>query len=131
MLAGAVLVPVALVNAAVRVPVGSFPVLLGSWFGLWAATSLILTPSARLLRKASHEQNRSAVFAAQFSLSLGCFMLTYPLAGVLGATIGLPGTALVLAGLAAVGAAGAVRLWPTGAKAAVSPLLIGRLTAGR
>lgn len=38
------------------------------------------------------------LFAAQVSLSHACFLLTYPLAGRLGAAIGLPAVSLVLAG---------------------------------
>lgn len=64
--------------------------LLVVWILLGAATSTVLTPSARLLRRNSTEQSRPAVFAAQFSLSHACFLATYPLAGVLGAAIGLP-----------------------------------------
>ena len=55
---------------------------------LGAATAAVLTPSARLLRRNSTEQTRPSVFAAQFSLSHACFLLTYPLAGMLGAVFG-------------------------------------------
>ena len=81
------------------------------WAILGAATSLILTPSARLLRRASDQVSRPAVFAAQFSLSHACFMLTYPIAGVLGAMLGLPQTALILSALGVLGAFGAFALW--------------------
>jgi len=76
-----------------------------------AATSTILTPSARLLRRGSTEENRAAVFAAQFSLSHACFLITYPLAGVLGAAIGLPAVALVLVGIGILGAVLATTAW--------------------
>lgn len=82
-----------------------------TWFLLGAATALILTPSARLLRRASTETNRPAVFAAQFSLSHACFVLTYPLAGFLGAFLGLGVTAAILALIAAAAAIIALRLW--------------------
>ncbi|GAB3256281.1 MFS transporter [Kineosporia babensis] len=104
LLAGAGLAPVALAGTALCLRAEHFPALLASWFLLGAAGSLILTPSSRLIRRASDEQNRTAVFAAQFSLSHGCFMITYPLAGTLGATIGLSATALVLSGIGTVGA---------------------------
>jgi Na+/melibiose symporter-like transporter len=61
-------------------------VLLGVWVVLGAGTSLINTPSARLLLAGSTEQNRSLVYTAQFSLSHACFLITYPLAGWLGAS---------------------------------------------
>lgn len=77
--------------------------LLTVWFLLGAATSAVLTPSSRLLRRSTTEQTRPAVFAAQFSLSHACFLVAYPLAGAGGAALGLPGIAVILAGLAAVG----------------------------
>jgi len=82
-----------------------------TWFLLGAATALILTPSARLLRRASTETNRPAVFAAQFSLSHACFILTYPLAGFLGALLGLSVAAAVLALIATMAAIIALRIW--------------------
>ena len=82
--------------------------LLVLWVLLGAATSTILTPSARLLRRNSTEQNRPAVFAAQFSLSHACFLITYPLAGVLGAVIGLPAVAMILVATGVLGAVSAV-----------------------
>lgn len=109
MLAGAVALPVGLVAAAVFIglPASSGPwgALIATWFSLGAATSLLLTPSARLLRRASDAGTRPAVFAAQFSLSHACFIITYPLAGTLGALFGLPAAAAVLAMIGGVAAA--------------------------
>lgn len=85
--------------------------LLVLWGLLGAATSTILTPSARLLRRNSTEQNRPAVFAAQFSLSHACFLITYPLAGALGAVIGLQAVAFVLVAIGLVGAGVALLTW--------------------
>jgi hypothetical protein len=51
------------------------------------------------------------VFAAQFSLSHACFMITYPLAGTLGAALGLSWTAVILAGIGAVATTFAFALW--------------------
>ncbi|WP_241987140.1 MFS transporter [Cryobacterium sp. Sr3] len=95
----------------------AWPGVLTVWFVLGAATALILTPSARLLRRYSDDTNRRGVFAIQFSLSHACFIITYPLAGILGATLGLAPTALVLAaiavlaGLAGLAGLAAVRSW--------------------
>lgn len=72
------------------------------WFSLGAAASCILTPSSRLLRRCASATEQPAAFAAQFSLSHACYLATYPLAGWAGRTLGLPTTALILAGLAAV-----------------------------
>ncbi|MDF2824659.1 MAG: putative transporter, partial [Mycobacterium sp.] len=88
----------------------TFPVV---WATLGVGASLINTPSARLLRYETEPGARSAVFAAQFSLSHACFFLTYPLAGWLGALAGQPVAAGALAALAVGAAATAARLWPT------------------
>lgn len=76
--------------------------LLASWALLGASTSLINTPSSRLLADASTPENRNLVYTAQFALSHGCFLISYPVAGWLGA-IGLPVAASALLGLAVVG----------------------------
>lgn len=98
------------------------------WMLLGAATSTVLTPSARLLRRNSAEQNRPAVFAAQFSLSHACFLITYPLAGLLGAAIGLPAVALVLVLVGTLGAIVAALTWRT---LRDSPTTTGRPTPAR
>lgn len=96
--------------------------LLVVWAVLGAATSTILTPSARLLRRNSREQTRPAVFAAQFSLSHACFLITYPLAGILGAAIGLPAVALVLVAIGAIGAILALVTWRVAPQSAEHPV---------
>ncbi|MET9401355.1 MFS transporter [Kitasatospora sp. NPDC002965] len=88
-----------------------WPALLAVWAGLGAAGSLILTPGGRLLRAAVPAAELPAAFAAQFSLSHGCWLLAYPLAGWLGATAGLPAAVLALAVLALAAAVLAVRAW--------------------
>lgn len=75
------------------------------WFALGIATSMILTPSSRLLRRNSTEDNRASVFAAQFSLSHACYLVTYPIAGFLGAASGFFTCILALALIAGVGLA--------------------------
>ena len=115
MLAGAAALPVLLL-AAVGAMSGlaggpQWAALLVLWALMGAATAAVLTPSARLLRRNSTEQNRPAVFAAQFSLSHACFLLTYPLAGMLGARIGLPAVGVVLVGIGATGLALTVLAW--------------------
>ena len=115
MLAGATALPVLLLAVAGSIDRldgdSRWIALLTAWCLLGAATSMILTPSARLLRRNSTDQNRSAVFAAHFSLSHACFLLTYPLAGVLGAAIGLSGVALVLVAIGVVGLAVTALAW--------------------
>ncbi|MEW1980801.1 MFS transporter [Citricoccus sp. NPDC079358] len=115
MLTGGIAIPVLLLAATGVIAwaegTGQWGALLVLWALIGAATSTILTPSARLLRRNSTEQNRPAVFAAQFSLSHACFLITYPLAGVLGATIGLPAVALVLVGIGVLGTIVATTAW--------------------
>ena len=57
---------------------------------------------------------RPALFAAQFALSHACWLLTYPLAGWLGAVLGLETTFYILAVLAAAGTMIAALVWPAG-----------------
>jgi MFS family permease len=82
------------------------------WLALGAANALALTPGGRLLRRSSREEDRPALFAAQFSLAHACWLITYPLAGWLGATSGLAAAALILAVIAALSTILAVLIWP-------------------
>ncbi|MFC3999343.1 MFS transporter [Nocardiopsis sediminis] len=95
-------------------PATAWPLLLPTWLLLGAGAALILTPGSRLLRRSSSPGDRPALFAAQFSLSHACFLITYPLAGWLGAWVGLPATLAVFAGLTLAAALVAVRAWPAG-----------------
>lgn len=90
-----------------------------AWAGflaVWAISGMlyasILTPSGRLLRNSAHAEDRPAVFAAQFALSHGCWLLTYPVAGWLGQSVGLPLAMAVLGVLALVGVIVGVIVWP-------------------
>ena len=92
--------------------IGSFGALLAVWFLLGVGLSLVQTPSGRLVQRTGTSAERPGLFAAQFSLSHACWLLTYPIAGVLGATIGLAATAWLLTALAAATVALAPWLWP-------------------
>ncbi|MFC4467330.1 MFS transporter [Streptomyces xiangluensis] len=117
MLRGALLL--AVVFAALWVitaaPGGSWrwPALLGVWAAFGAACSAVLTPTGRLIRRSAPPEERTAAFAAQFSLSHGCWLLTYPLAGWLGAAAGLPSAVLSLGVIALASGLLAARLWPS------------------
>ncbi|WP_077963625.1 MFS transporter [Ensifer adhaerens] len=90
----------------------NFASLLPLWLAIGLGYSLAQTPSGRLLRRSAQPEDRPALFAAQFALSHACWLITYPLAGWLGATVGL-GTTFTALGLIAVGAiVAAARLWP-------------------
>jgi MFS family permease len=82
------------------------------WAFLGLGNGLVLTPAGRLLRRSAHAGDRPALFAAQFALSHACWLLTYPLAGWLGAAGGIAVTFGVMALLAAIGLVGAAVLWP-------------------
>jgi H+ antiporter protein len=89
-----------------------WPALLAVWFAMGLGYSMTLTPSGRLLKRSAHTQDRPAVFAAQFSLSHCCWLITYPLAGQLGARFGMTVTFAVLAAITALGLVVAWKVWP-------------------
>ncbi|GFZ92536.1 MFS transporter [Nesterenkonia alkaliphila] len=106
MITGAVVITaglaVAVIVTAVATSTGAgWYVLLGTWVLLGIGTSLVNTPSSRLLADASTTANRNLVYTAQFALSHACFLVTYPIAGWLGAA-NLTGAAIALLILAAV-----------------------------
>ncbi len=82
------------------------------WALLGLGNGLVLTPTGRLLRRSAQPGDRPALFAAQFALSHACWLVTYPLAGWLGAAAGLEAAFLALAALGAAGLAAALALWP-------------------
>jgi predicted MFS family arabinose efflux permease len=73
---------------------------------------MVLTPTGRLIRRSAPPEARIAAFAAQFSLSHSCWLLTYPLAGWLGAAAGLQSAVVALGLIALTAGLLAVRLWP-------------------
>ena len=86
--------------------------LLAVWVVLGVGYSAVLTPSGRLLRRSSSPEDRSALFAAQFALSHACWLVTYGVAGFLGARAGMSATFLVLAAITLAGIFAALRVWP-------------------
>jgi predicted MFS family arabinose efflux permease len=105
MLGGAALLVVGLLLGSL---VASWPELLPVWALLGLGNGLVLTPSGRLLRRSAQPGDRPALFA----LSHACWLVTYSLAGGLGAALGLGSTFLVLAMLAMAGLGAAAALWP-------------------
>lgn len=82
------------------------------WAVIGAGTAAVLTPTGQILRRSSQPADRTALFAAQFSLSHLAWLLTYPIAGWLTRAAGFTTTWVVLAVLAALGATVALRSWP-------------------
>ncbi|MEO6205296.1 MAG: PhoH family protein, partial [Mycobacteriales bacterium] len=77
--------PVEFVPTEVPMDPYAFGLLLGdgclaTWVLLGMGTSLVNTPSARLLADASTPANRNLVYTAQFAFSHSCFLITYPIA---------------------------------------------------
>jgi MFS family permease len=107
----------------------SWVMLLGLWVVLGIGTSMISTPSSRLLRRVSTDDTRSYLFTAQFSLSHACFLLAYPLAGWLGAAAGQSTAALVLGAFALIGTITALIVWPS-TEAEKTPLQSSETTHG-
>lgn len=90
----------------------SWTILLAIWLFLGFTFSAIVTPSGRILRRSSQDKDRANLFAAQFSLSHICWLITYPLFGIIGSTLG-QGAAIATAGaLALFGGFLAILFWP-------------------
>ena len=110
MLAGAGVIAVGLLLGAALA--SRYAWLLPLWFVLGMGYSLAQTPSGRLLRRSSGDADRPALFAAQFALSHACWLITYPLAGWLGARFGLTTSFIALGLLASAAVLLSLRLWP-------------------
>lgn len=110
MLVGAGVIAVGLLSGFVLA--SRYAVLLPLWFVLGLGYSLAQTPSGRLLRRSSGPADRPALFAAQFALSHACWLITYPLAGWLGAKFGLSASFVTLGVIASAAVLLSMRLWP-------------------
>lgn len=125
----AVLIPRLLINKTDRsvmltgawmmslcLPFGAFAdqynLMLPMWFVLGVGYSLMQTPSGRLLRRSSHDEDRPSLFAAQFALSHSCWLIAYPMAGWLGSGAGLPMTFITMGVLAGVATLASILFWP-------------------
>ncbi|MFV5998710.1 MFS transporter [Streptomyces sp. NPDC056231] len=82
------------------------------WAVIGIGMALIITPTGKVLRASVARNAIPEAFAAQFSLSHLAWLITYPVAGVLGTNAGLTLTWSALAILAAAGAIAALLLWP-------------------
>ncbi len=82
------------------------------WCAIGFGFSATLTPTGRVLSRSAHSADRPALFAAHFTLSHACWLIAYPLAGLLMTLVGATGTALCLSILGLTGALLATPLWP-------------------
>lgn len=110
MVASGAVLTVVLLSIAV---VDGYGWLLAAWFVAGAALAGAQVPAGRLVRRSERDGDGPALFAAQFSLSHACWLITYPLAGVVGALASPAAAALVLAVVAAGGVVAARMLWVT------------------
>lgn len=110
MLVGASVIAIGLLVGAALA--SRYAVLLPLWFVLGLGYSLAQTPSGRLLRRSCSDTDRPALFAAQFALSHACWLITYPLAGWLGAKFGLTASFVTLGVVASAALLLSMRLWP-------------------
>lgn len=86
--------------------------LLPAWAVLGMAYAGLVTPGGRLLRRSAQTADLPSLFAAQFSLSHACWLVAYPLAGWLGAKVGLGAALTALSALALLGLLAASQAWP-------------------
>ncbi|OWY13329.1 MFS transporter [Thioclava sp. F34-6] len=116
MLSGAGVMIGALLGLALAISTAglSWPLLLAAWLATGLGYSAVLTPSGRLLRRSAHPEDRPALFAAHFALSHACWLVTYPLSGWLMTEFGAVPALLGLSGVALLGLAVALRVWPSG-----------------
>ncbi|MFE7358918.1 MFS transporter [Streptomyces sp. NPDC057543] len=90
----------------------SWPALLAAWTAFGAACSAVLTPTGRLIRCSAASADLPAAFAARFSLSHSCWLLTYPLAGWVASAAGTVTVGWMLGAIAMAGTLTAVLIWP-------------------
>jgi hypothetical protein len=102
----------AAITAAMGPGAAYWHVLLAGWLLMGVTYSASITPSGRLLRRSASAQDRPALFAAQFALSHVCWLICYPVAGQVGARVGMAAALGAMAAIAAVGTMAALWLWP-------------------
>ncbi len=81
------------------------------WFLAGLGSSAVLSPMGRVVREAVPDADLPHVFAAQFSLAHGWWLLSYPIAGWGATLLGFGPITLVLATFAAAALALAARMW--------------------
>jgi hypothetical protein len=109
MLAGAGVVSAGLLCGTM---LSGFTALLPLWFAIGFVCAMAQTPAGVLLRRSAPREDRQYLYAANFALVHGCLLLTYPLAGWLGAGAGLKADFAVLGLIAGVALVAAARLCP-------------------
>jgi MFS family permease len=99
----------------------SWVTLVAAWAILGAGTSCVQIPTGILIRQTCTEDERPALFSAQFALSHFCWLFAYPLAGLLGTALGLQITMAVMLGIVVVSGVATFVMWPGKSSAAQAP----------
>ena len=84
---------------------------MAAWLVLCVASSMVLTPSSRVIRDHTGAAGLPRVFAAQFALSHLCFAVTYPLVGSVGARWGQGAAAAAMTAISAAALVLAFAAW--------------------
>ncbi len=92
---------------------GGYYELLVMWFDIGIGYSLTLTPASRALRRSASAEDRPGLFAAYFALSHACWLIAYPVAGLVSSTWGTNAAFFVLGILSAIGVLATWLLWPS------------------
>lgn len=108
MTGGATLLIAGLVASAL---VTSYAMLLVAWFVVGIGLSVVQTPAGRLVQRSATTDDAPDLFAAQFSLSHACWLITYPVAGAVATATSIATAAIVLATIGGVGVVLALLLW--------------------
>jgi MFS family permease len=108
MLAGGALLALSMGLGVLAPDYGS---LLFIWSLLGIGLALAQTPTGRLIVASCQPADRTALFAAHFSLSHGCWFIGYLLAGFLSSQFGIPQTFLLLTLLILVSLLVAYTVW--------------------
>lgn len=98
----------------VGIGISGFLALQPLWFFLGLGCALAQTPAGVLICRSSGEGDRQTLYATQFSLFHLCLLAAYPVAGWIGAELGVRAAFLVLGAVAAFAVIVALRLWPQG-----------------
>lgn len=92
--------------------INNYSLLLALWLIMGVGYSVAQTPTGRLIRKSARPEDRTALFAAQFTYSHACWLLTYPLVGWLSSNIGIMFVFIPMAVIAAIAIVIAYSIWP-------------------
>ena len=82
------------------------------WLAFGITSSLVLTPGGLVIIRSAVSADRTAVFAAQFSLSHAGWLVAYPLAGWLGGVVSVEVSLLMLSAACTVVATFGMSVWP-------------------